>query len=399
MKILFITQFLPYPPDTGGKIKTFQTLKLLAKKHQVYLISFVDKKKDLQWEAALLKYCYGMKTFVAPIITANHHSLKTKALKGFFNPLPFRVQKYFLPTVADYIKKITAKEKFDVVHIDHETSVQYLPFVKDYQNKLKVYDEHNISSEGVWGYFKYESNLIKKTAYFIEAVKYWFYEKQFYYLFDKILAISDNDRQKIIRAAASQDKVFTFPVPCQIKNYYYFGAKNILFVGLLSWWPNKDGILWFYHKIYPKIKQSDPQVRLQIIGANPDTKIKEIAAADSSVEVLGYVRNLDKYYKKAGVFISPIRAGAGIRIKILQALSAGIPVVSTHTGATGLNLQAGEEILYADNENLFAESVLKLLKTKQLSEKLSRKGIDFLKKNYSRQKAAKLLDEIYEDNV
>jgi len=395
MKILFLTQFLPYPPDTGGKIKTYQTIKLLSKKHQIYLISFVEKEGDLKWEKKLKRFCYGVKTFVTPIITTSHQELKLKMLSGILNPKPFRIQKYSLKETADFTKDLTGKEIFEAIHCDHETSVQYLFSVDNWRGKMKVYDEHNLSSEGLFGYLKYEKNLLEKLAYLIEAIKFRIYEKKYCLVFDQVLTISENDKEQLIKLGIKPKKINFFPVPFETQPLFKFGSKNLLFVGLLSWWPNQDGVLWFYRQIFPKIKKRFPKTKFIVVGANPPKEILKISKIDHSVIVTGYVDELDPFYQKSGVFVVPIRAGAGIRIKILEALARGIPIVSTKMAAKGIGLENKKEILLAEKEKEFAQAVIRILKKERLAYKLSLNGVKFVKKNYHYQKGGEVLDRVY----
>jgi len=396
MKILFITQFLPYPPDTGGKIKTYRTIKILSKKHQVFLISFIDRKEDLKWEKELKKICFGLKTSLTPVITISHKKLLFRVIRGIFNPRPFRVQKYFLKEVAEFIKNLTFKEKFDAVHFDHETSVQYLPYIFNGEKIIKVYDEHNISSEGLFGYARYEKNLIEKVGYLIEGLKFRHYENKILPFFDKFLTISEVDRQSLVKRGVSVEKISFLPVPFKTEKLFHFSSKTVLFLGLLSWWPNQDAVLWFGEKIYPLIKKEIPEVKFLIIGRYPPKKIIKIAQKDASIQVKGYVKDKSPFLKKAGVFAVPIRAGAGVRIKILDALSFGLPVVSTKMALQGVDLNNGLNVLLADDEKRFAAAVIKILKNKNLAHKLSEKGRLFIKENYSLQKAKRVLDKVYQ---
>jgi len=393
MKILFITQFLPYPPDSGGKIKTWEVLRLLAKDHQIFLLSFVERRKDLKWEGEVRTLCHGLKTFVTPIITQSHKELKKKAILGFFNPKPFRVQKYFLKEAADFIRKLTKKENFDAIYCDHLTSAQYLSYVYQWQKKLKIYDEHNISSEGFLGYAKYEKNPLEKLAYLAEGIKFWFYERRAIPVFDQILTISQADKEKISGWGIDPAKINFLPIPFKLRPQFNLGSKNILFVGLLSWWPNKDAVLWFYYSVFTVIRKKIPQVKFLVIGANPPEEIKKIGIEDSQVMVTGYVKDISPYYKKAGVFVVPIRAGAGVRIKILDALASGLPVVATKMATTGIKVKNKEEILIAEEPEEFARSVIKVLEDKKLAQKLSVSALQLIKVNYNQKKTTEILEK------
>lgn len=396
MRILFITQFLPYPPDTGGKIKTYETLRLLAKKHQVFLISFVESRKDIKREKPLKRFCVGLKTFVTPIITTSYQQLKRKAILGLLAHKPFRVQKYFLKEAAHFIARLTQRENFAAIHCDHETSIQYLPYIKDWQRKLKIYDEHNLSSEGVLGYVAHEKSPLQKLAYFIEGEKLRLYERRQLQIFDKILAISLEDQQKLIDLGIKSEKISFFPIPFKAgKLQAKTSAKTLLFAGLLSWWPNQDAVTWFYRKAYPLVKKEVPGVKFIVVGPNLPKPIQRELKEDKSVMVTGKVKRVKDYYKKSAVFLAPIRAGAGVRVKILHALASGLPVVATKVAIAGLPLSNKKNVLLADSDSQFAQAVTLLLKNRGLAEKMAKEGIKFIEKNYNQKESLKALTWAY----
>lgn len=391
MRILFITQFLPYPPDSGGKVKTWGILKLLAQEHEIYLISFVDDKKALKYEPEVIKKCsLGLKTFVTPIITSKHKKLSLEVIKGIFNLTPFRVSKYFLEETADFIHDLTDKVEFDAVYCNHLTSAPYLDNVANIDKKVKIYDEHNINSQAMFTYSRWEKNLLVKAVYAWEGIKFRIYEKRVIPRFNLVFAISENDKRILERYVDKPVKVKYLPTPFETKPVFQFGSKIILFVGLMSWWPNEQAVIWFSEKIFPLILRSVPKAEFWVIGANASKRVESLAA--EKIKILGYVRNLEEYYQKSGVFIAPIRVGGGIRIKILDAFRHGIPVVSTTLGVSGIDADDGKELFIADQPEEFAESVVSILKSKRKSKKLSQAGLNLISGEYNSEKAVQKLD-------
>jgi len=386
MKILLITQILPYPPDSGGKVKTWGILQLLAEKHDVFLISFVDDKKELKFEKKVAEKCsLGVKTFVTPIITGKHSSLSFRTIKGILNPIPFRVSKYYLSKTADYIKNLTNEIKFDVFYCDHLTSASYLSHIENVNEIFKFYDEHNINSQAMFTYAKWENNFVRKLVYILEGIKFRLYEKKKIPQFDKIFAISPEDLKTLRCFIDHPDKASFLPTPINANNLYRFGSKNILFIGLMSWWPNEQGVTWFVNEVFPFILKEIPEAKFQIIGDNVSNKIKALAGDD--IEVLGYVSDLQKYYENAGVFIAPINIGGGIRIKILNAMGRGMPVISTSLGASGIDIKNGRELILADKPFEFAKGIISLLNNRDKAERVSKAAISFINNQYSLRKA------------
>lgn len=393
MKILFLTQLLPFPTDNGGKIKTLSTLTALKNlEHEINLACFVDQKKHLKYQKNLKPFCYKTKAFFHPVVTRSHKQLIGKAILSLFSPEPFAVFKYYSPLMKDYLMEISRKTKFDAIYIDHLHLAQYLRFLES--TPLLIYDEHNISSLAAWRNFQTETNLAGKLAYLLEAFKWHYYEKKFIPLFDKILTISSMDRQRLISRFRIPDKdIAVLPIAIKSKPYFKFKPKtaNILFIGLMSWKPNRDAFWWFYQQIFPLVKQKIPDVRFTVIGANPSRQMIRISSKDKSLNMLGYVRDINKYLKSASVFVVPIKSGGGIRIKILVALAAGLPVVSTKIGTEGIPVKHNKQILIADEAGSFAQGVIKLIQNEKLATCLSKNGLKFIKENYNQKKLDKLM--------
>ncbi len=396
MKILFISQFLPYPPYTGGKIKTGSVLRILAKKNEVFFVGFVDKKEDLVYIKDLKKVCKEAKVFVQPIITQAHQNLKAKAFSSLFSSKPFRVYKHYSSSLKLYLKKIMARNDFDAIWIDQDVMMQYtdnFSFNNKEKKPILVYDEHDISSLATWRNFLIERKLLEKLAYFLEMVKWYFYEKKYLPRFDYVFAISETDKKKFIKMGVSPKKISFLPIPVLPKSLFKFNheRKNILFVGLMSWKPNEDGFWWFYKEVFPKVKKKISGVTFVAIGDHPSAQMKRLQLEDKQVKVLGYVKDLTPYFREASVFIVPIRSGGGIRVKILDTLARGVPIVSTTLGKEGIGVKNGEELLVADEPQHFAQAVVRILQEEKLANNLSVKGIEFISKNYQQGVTEKIL--------
>jgi len=395
MKILFLTPRLPFPPKSGGQIKTFKTIKLLAKKYKVFLVCFCSNSKKTTAKKPLEKICQRVEVIVSPYPTAEFKDIKTFIFRSLFSPLPFIVFRHYHREMKDLVERLIKKEKFEALHIDHLAMASYLPKKKE---GLWFLEEHNIESEINWGIFKKESWNKFKIFSFLEALKAILYEKRIIPKFDYIFAISKEDKKKLVRLGAKKEKVFFLPTPFEIRNLFSSQKRTslILFVGGLAWWPNKDGLLWFYEKIYPLVKKEIPKVKSVIIGAHPPKEIARIGEEDSSVQVKGYLPEIKPFLSQAGVFIVPIRAGSGVRIKILDALSFGLPVVSTKKGAEGIANKNEGGLILADEPEKFAKAIVEILKNKKLAEELSKAGLEFIKNRYNEEKTRLVLEKVYQ---
>ncbi|MBN1262728.1 MAG: glycosyltransferase [Candidatus Pacebacteria bacterium] len=395
MKILFITQFLPFPPDTGGKVKTWRILNLLSRSHELFLISFIDQKKDLAFEKRLKRICHlGIKTFLTPLITSHSPELKVKAILGNLSPVPFRVKKYYLPQAADFIRRLTGRKKFEAVYCDHLTSSRYLRAVKNLDNLLKIYDEHNISSEAFKSQSESERNILKKIAYKGESAKFFLFEREMVEKFDLIFTISRQDRQKLGKLSRPESRVVYLPVPFETEPLFRFGPKVILFVGFLSWRPNEEAAFWFGKKIFPLVLKQVPRSRFWIVGEGVSDRLRKLAAADPKIKLWGHLKSLKAVYRRSGVAVAPIRTGGGVKIKILTALAYGLPVVATSSAVSGLESGAASAVVLAESPSEIARAVVETITNSNNSWRLSEKGLNSIRACYSEKQSRRVLDQI-----
>jgi len=366
----------------------------LGRKHQVHLVCFAPSASAVLLKKKLEKTCKQVEVVVSPYPTAQFREIKPFIFKSLFSPLPFIVFRHQDRKMKRQVEKLIEKERFDAIHIDHLSIAPYLPDKKDC---FWVLEEHNLESEINWGIVKKEGWNKFKLFSLLEALKLTIYERVMIPKFDYVLAISKADQRKLTGLGARENRVFFLPTPFETKSFFHFQKKQpiILFIGMLSWWPNKDGFFWFYKKVFPQVRQEIPNVKFVVIGKEATKEMVEADKKDASLDLVGYVKDLEKYLACASVFVVPLRAGSGIRIKILTALSYGLPVVSTKKGAEGIVGRSGQGVILADDPEDFARAVIKVLKDRELADKLSKAGFDFIAKNYNQQKAAKILAKVY----
>jgi len=181
----------------------------------------------------------------------------------------------------------------------------------------------------------------------------------------------------------------------------YEERDNLIFIGGFMHSPNVDGILWFVDKIFPKIKEKLPGIRLYVIGSNPTEEI--LCLNSEQIMVTGYVKDVEPLFNRCRVFVAPLRYGAGIKGKILQSMSYGVPVVTTTIGAEGMDLANGENAMVVSEEAEFAKGVVRLYSDGSLWNKLSRNSVAHVKRNHTpelcRDRFIELFDEIMAEGV
>lgn len=373
MNILFLTQILPYPLNSGGKIHTYFILKRLSKRNNLYLVSFIFK--DDKTHIFSLKRALKLKK----IVTISHKYGKGNnwtqerkfMLKSLLSLYPYGILKFEDKRIYNKISEILSKNAIDYIWIDHLSMHQYLP--KNLQIK-KILSTQNTETLLYFLHARFSEKLKWKFFFLIEAVKYFFYESEALSAYSKIYSVSYRDRLHLQQIYSirnlfhSKKKLSKFSIlKPQIERKFQtierqYEDYTLLFIGSLFWYPNCQGIRWFLMKVFPLVLKEIPSCELVVVGEAPDHLLKENY---KNVTFTGHVKILFPYYKKANVFIVPLFIGSGIRIKILEALSYSIPIVSTSTGSEGISEALGKKIRIANSPEEFKNEILKILSVKK----------------------------------
>jgi glycosyltransferase involved in cell wall biosynthesis len=394
MRVLLLTQVLPYPPDSGPKVKTYYVLKYLAQHHDVTLVSFVrDSDKP--------EYIHHLETLCQRVITVPISRSPIRDLKFLLQSLvsgkPWMMLRDERPEMRAALQELAEHEQFDVIHADQLNMGQYaLPF----KSSRKVLDLHN----ALWVLYKRLSETLPLT----KPMKYillrdWRllkrYEGEMCRVFDAVTAVSEEDRQSLCEAGARED-ITVIPIAIDTDEQAQIAREpegpHIVHIGTMYWPPNIDGINWFLDEIYPRIKAQVPTVRCTLIGARPPASIVERTQTDPSLTVTGYVDDPLPYLARSSMMVIPLRAGGGMRVKILNALSQGIPMVSTTVGCEGIAVKNGEDILVADDVGTFADATAHLLTDSTLNARITENGRATAEAKYDYRQACKPLDIIYQ---
>ncbi|RLC79913.1 MAG: glycosyl transferase family 1 [Chloroflexi bacterium] len=386
MKILFITTRIPYPPINGGTIVTFNTIKYLALRgHSITLVTFTEESnRSLE---KLEKYC---KIIIQP--EKPKDSLK-EILLNFFDKKPYKISKYITKGMENLIKNIMLTSTFDIVWIDHLHMAYYGKLLKTLFKVPVVLREHNIESK-IWERIsRNQKNILLKAYILLQYKKFYSYESQICEKFDKCFTISQADKETLKRM---NSKINVSVIHAGVDTSYFYPRHideepySIIFVGSMNWLPNIEGVRWFYHKIFPLIKKEIPEAVLYIIGKKPSREIQMLKGKD--VVVTGFVEDVREYMAKAKVFIVPLKAGSGIRIKILNALAMGKAVVSTSIGCEGIEVDNGKNIYIANTPKDFAQKVIRLLNDKKERQRLGKEGLKLIKEKYQWEQIAEQIE-------
>lgn len=361
MRILFITPYLPYEnaPQAGANV-TFNLMKLIKENYEcdVDLVCFTKNNEENKFISSIKKYVENITTFNID----NKIRIKN-IIRNIHLPIICSVK--YDKRVEKSIKMYFERNKYDYIILDFTHSCNYVNYIKNLDKSVKVaLIEQDVSFLSYKRKFYNETNLIKKVFRFIEFKRLYYFENKIIKKFDKVFTLNEKDLKLLsyrdnVRCLTPYYKKYEF-IP-KIHNTF-----NIMFWGAMSRKENEDAIEYFMNSIWPYVNKEN--VKFYIIGSNPTEKIKSYKS--NSVIVTGFVQNPNEYFEMMDISVVPLRYGAGIKIKVLESMAAGIPVVMTSVGAEGINIKNKEGCFISDNPLEFAGFINNIIDNNKLLQNM-----------------------------
>ena len=396
MKIFFISvNFFSCPPIDGSSVRTFNLLKCLSLKHEIVFVCITDARKKFKDLTQLKKYCTEIFVIDHP-----HRITPLDYFFNLFSTKPFFVQKRYNRKAQELIDEVLGRGDFDLIHADGLGAEQFIlasrgiPKILDTRDALWLLHHRE---------FKREKNLALKVYYWLKLLRAKRYELKAYSFFDKVVFISRADERIISSLSKGKLKTLcTIPFgvdsPAEKSNQVRHDYPSLIFTGNMSYPPNVDAVLYFTDKVYPLVKKAVPSLRFHVVGAAPPPKVKKLSERDG-VTVTGWVKDISIWLRKSTVFVCPLRYGSGMKIKILEAMAMGKPIVSSPIGIEGIKVEKDKDVLVADDPDSFASCVLSLLNDKKLRETTGRNARRLAVEEYSWSKVSTEFNELYESLI
>jgi len=378
MKILLLTPQLPYPPRQGTALRNYHLIEALAGRHAVSLLTFLEPGQPDQpvgW-GPLPALCQEIATVPVP-----PRSSARRLRDLLFTGRPDMALRLSSDAFADQLTGRLEAESFDVVQIEGIELATYLPLLeRAAPRSLIVFDDHN--AEYILQQRAFETDLRLPTRWHAAAYSFlqWRRLRRFEAATcrraDRVIAVSGADRAALERLVPGlQVEV----IPNCIDTAAYQrpqpapegAAFTLLFTGKMDFRPNVDAALWFGRDIWPLIRAEHPGATWGIVGKTPHPRL-DVLRNDPSITIVGEVPEIQPYLAAAQLYVIPLRMGGGTRFKLLEAMAAGTPVVSTTVGAEGVPVRSEHELLLADTPAEFAVAVLRLLRDPALGARLGK---------------------------
>jgi len=401
MKVLFLSQIVPYPPHGGVLQRGYNIIREIAKNHDVHLLAFIHP--EILTSQALIdesrqeleKLCTTIDYFPLWPKKSGIHKYVALALGGVYRG-PFSELAHRSTGFRDRMQELLVDENVDLVHYDTIGLARYKKYAPDTPS---VITHHNI-----------ESNLMARRSQ-VERTAFgrWYVARQARLLresestessrFDCNVLMSTTDETDLRKMAPG---ITTAIVPNGVDIEYFqpSGANvepAIIYTGGMNMFANEDAVLYLLNEMWAEIKQAVPGVHFYVIGQDPTKEILEIAKKDGSVTVTGFVDDIRPYVARSAVYVVPIRVGGGTRLKVLDALAQGKAIVSTSVGCEGISVTDGIDIRIEDEPGEFVRRTVELLMDAGKREELGAKARKLAVDEYSWEKIGRVLDGVYQE--
>lgn len=351
--LLFLVHRIPFPPNKGDKIRSFNVLKLLAKHFCVHLGAFVDDQDDFKHVDKLNAYCAS-----TCLLSLNTRSAKLKSLSGILTARPLTLPYYFDRKMQHWVDEVIDRENIGKSLVFSSSMAQYLSGDR-YCGLKRLIDFVDIDSDK-WSQYIKSAPLQMKPVYIYEARMLLAWEKKITAEFDHSFFVSQSESDLFKQLSPhSADKVSHFNNGVDTEFFspkhvfdspYEDNQTPIVFTGAMDYWANADAVIWFSQRVLPALCQQNPQLKFYIVGSKPDSKVKALAELPNIV-VTGAVDDIRPYLAHAVVSVAPMRIARGIQNKVLEAMAMEKIVVVSPQGYEGINASNGQELLLAEDEN------------------------------------------------
>lgn len=388
-----LTPYLPFPLLSGGQTRSYNLIKNLSQKHEVTLFSLIKDEKEKQFVGELEKFCRKVAVFKR---SKTPWTLRNLALTAF-GPYPFLVIRNLVSQERKIIEKELDSKKYDLIHAETFYVMPHLP--KTSVPVLLV--EQTIEYLVYKHYMEEQAPFYLRPFLWLDVFKLKFWESYFWREAKKVVVVSEADHQEMDKLVPGLDIEI---VPNGIDQAYFSVKKRqtsdvprVLYVGNFAWLQNVEAVEILVNQVWPKLKRAIPRAKLWIVGMNINNYIRGLASTD--IEITECIPDIRDAYQAASVLVTPIKGPGGTRLKILEAMASGLPVVTTSVGAEGLGVTDNKEVLIRDNFSDLAEAAILVLKDQSLAKSLGIRGKRFVELNYTWKQSARKLDEIYEEVI
>jgi sugar transferase (PEP-CTERM/EpsH1 system associated) len=401
-----VLQFAPrvcWPLDTGAKLRNYHLARVLAQRADVSLLAFDD---HLPLSVESISAFEKMYQQVEAIPRDSAYTL-AKVVRGLLGKTPLPVLNYTTSPMKRALAHLLSWQDFDIIQFESIHLMSYLTIVREAsvrearKRPVVVCDWHNVESELMQRYSQREPGRLRRAYASRTARLMSEFEKRALRDFDAHIAVSQRDADRL-RTINPDARIFV--IENGVDTDFYSGpsandeslARRIVFVGSMDYHANIDAAVNFAREVWPQLRERRPELIFTIVGKDPAPEVRELAQIPG-VEVTGTVDDVRPFYRDASAAVVPLKVGGGSRLKILEAMAAGVPVISTTLGAEGLEVLHDENILIADTNEQLVQAITSVVENKTRRDQLSAAGRELVSRRYDWSSLGTALFDVYEE--
>ncbi len=384
MRILQLCSKPPLPAIDGGCIAMNNlSQSILQLGHELKILSVSTHKHPFVEDSYTKEYLE--KTSFEHVYIDTRVNI-VDAFASLITQDNYNVSRFFSVDFDLVLRKALKKKKFDVVIMESLFMTPYLHTIRRFSRAKVVLRSHNLEFF-IWQRLALqEQNKAKKIYLKYLANQLKIYELQLINQIDGLIAISNNDRDKY-KALGCKVNMVNIPLGIDVLTYSSEvkerAIPTLFHIGAMDWTPNQEGITWFLNDVWPIVLSELPSVELFLAGKDLKMYAEKLQGDFTNVTVVGEVNSAKDFMAEHSIMIVPLLSGGGIRIKIIEGMAMGKPVVSTKIGAEGIDAKHGKQILLATDAKEFAEHILSCLRNKELLTEMGQNARKFVEKSYS----------------
>ncbi len=391
-----LVPFLPNIRTSGGQTRWYNIIKYLSKDHEITLFSLIKDDAERQFIPELEKYCKKVCVFKRP---KSPFTLRNILLTGF-SWYPFLVMRNFSLEEKRALAKELSENQYDIIHAE---TFYVFPHIPQKTNVPSILVEQTIEYQVYMHYVIHEAPFYLKPLFMLDVAKLKYWEQYYWKKTDRLVAVSPEDK-KIMRELIPGIEADI--IPNGVDSKYFIEKKidkkkppRVLYgVTNFEWLQNLEAVNILLDEVWPKVKRLYPSAKLWLAGRKIPKQFTELPKTQD-IEITESIHDSRDAYLGSTVMLTPIRGSGGTRLKILEAMAAGLPVVSTSVGVAGLNLKHNVHALISDNTDQLAHYTVELLQDTKRAQTIGKNGQDFIRKHFDWKSIVALHDEIYREAI
>jgi len=382
MRVLMLAPLVPWPLDMGSKIRIYHGLRELSVHHDVTL-ACLGQESDSSLDLSALEGTASR----LQVVPARSASRRQAAAESLLSLRPYRVAKFHSPELQHQLSRLLSEASYDLIWIHFLNMASHLS-TEALNENFVVLDQHN-ADERMWARYAQEGSLVGRAFARQNLWKIRRFQRKALRQVDVLLSVSDEEADFMRSRVPLACDVWTMPNGVDVDHFRPSDeapgdadSPVIMFCGSMDVTMNADAVTRFAERVFPRVKERTSEAEFWIVGRRPPRDVEALADREG-ITVTGSVEDVRPYYRRATVVVAPFRYGAGTKLKVLEAMAMGVPVVATPVGCQGIEAEPGRDLHVAETEAALADRAVQLLEDPETRDRLAAAGRSLVERRYS----------------